>query len=256
MKGNWGSVGLGSCVIHYHKLCSVSVLHCSELSMAALNYLRDSSHLWGNPTDSPLCPTCSRRGRRVAGALLPEITWQRNLAAAVLAPGWYLVQRLLLQMEPVIATEQSQGFQADVLMPGRNKGLFSQMVQDHSEEDGCVSKEHFRVVGAARSKQKRLSTRLNLYCLLARCQRPRSHTPLLCGKWQSIFPHPQAWPINPEQCDGCSLSPLTPARSQFNLLLSTYHPADPCVQNVAVLFSFSCTYLRKHHSTYICTLNG
>lgn len=130
--------------------------------MAALNYLRDSSHLWGNPTDSPLCPTCSRRGRRVAGALLPEITWQRNLAAVVSAPGWYLVQRLLLQTEPVIATEQSQGFQADVLMPGRNKGLFSQMVQDHSEEDGCVSKEHFRVVGTGTSKQKRLSTRLNL----------------------------------------------------------------------------------------------
>lgn len=34
-----------------------------------------------------------RRGRRVAGALLPEITWQRNLAVVALAQGCYLETR-------------------------------------------------------------------------------------------------------------------------------------------------------------------
>lgn len=98
------SVGLAG---RYSKFCSVSsaVLCCSELSVVTLNYLTDSSHLWGNPTDSPLCSTSLRIGRRVAGALLLEIIWQRNLAAVALAHGLYLVQRLLLQMKPIIAAE-------------------------------------------------------------------------------------------------------------------------------------------------------
>lgn len=107
VEGNRRSVGIESWLIQYHKLCSVnaSVLHCSELSVAALNYLRDSSHLWGNPTDSPLCPMSPRRGRRVAGPPLPEITWQGNLAVAALVHGCYLVQRLRLQMKLVLAAE-------------------------------------------------------------------------------------------------------------------------------------------------------
>lgn len=77
------------------------------------------------------------------GTPLMEITLQRNLAVLYAAPCWYLVQRILLKTKQVIETEQSQGFQADVLMPGRNKGqLF------------CCSAEDFRVVGTTRFKEK------------------------------------------------------------------------------------------------------
>lgn len=33
-------------------LVSAHAVHCSKLSVVALNYLRDSNHLWGNPTVS------------------------------------------------------------------------------------------------------------------------------------------------------------------------------------------------------------
>lgn len=131
-------------------------------------------------------------------------------------------------------------------MPGRNKGLFYWIVAG-SQQRGQLCVWRGSQSGGDNQVQRK-EAQSSSQPLLPFGSLPEPPLQQLCGKWQSIFSHPQAWSINPEQSDGwshwvLSLLHLAPQVQSFVI-----HPS-PCRSAVKVCL-FSCTYLRKYHSTY------